>query len=267
MHRSTTASVAVSVLLFALALDCPAGPAHAFALDLREVETVATQHHRDPTSLVILRGRLEQEAADDPTCDRLLALARLWFITGSQASGSAAKLEAYARARDLGRRALALDSGSAAAQFWVTASTARWGHTQGVMQSLGLLGEVRRGIDRVLELDPRFTRGYALAGHFALELPPLLGGNAARAEEMFRKGLTLDPHFTSMRVGLAKSLLRQGRIDEARAELERTLAESTPTNEADWTLEDAPEARRHLELPALQTQPPAVRGGSRETPG
>jgi tetratricopeptide (TPR) repeat protein len=265
MHRGTIATVAV--LLFALAVDRPAGPAHALAVDLREVETVATQYHRDPASLVILRERLEREVADDPACDRLLALARLWFITGSQAPGSAAKLEAYARARDLGRRALALDPGSAAAQFWLTASTARWGHTQGVMQSVGLLGEIRRGIDRVLELEPRFTRGYALAGHFALELPPLLGGNAAQAEEMFRKGLALDPHFTSMRVGLAKSLLRQGRVDEARVELERTVAESTPTNEADWTLEDAPEARRYLELPALKMRAPASRGGSRETPG
>jgi tetratricopeptide (TPR) repeat protein len=265
MHRGTIATVAV--LLFALAVDRPAGPAHALAVDLREVETVATQYHRDPASLVILRERLEREVADDPVCDRLLALARLWFITGSQASGSAAKLEAYARARDLGRRALALDPGSAAAQFWLTASTARWGHTQGVMQSLGLLGEIRRGIDRVLELEPRFTRGYALAGHFALELPPLIGGNAAQAEEMFRKGLALDPHFTSMRVGLAKSLLRQGRVDEARVELERTVAESTPTNEADWTLEDAPEARRYLDLPALKMRAPTGRGGSRETPG
>ena len=267
MHRGTIAIVAVPVLLFALAVDQPAGPVHALALDLREVEAVATQHHRDPGSLVTLRERLEREAADDPTRDCLLALARLWFITGSQVSGSAAKLEAYARARDLGRRALALDPGSAAAQFWLTASTARWGHTQGVMQSLSLLGEVRRGVDRVLELDPRFTRGYALAGHFAFELSPLLGGNATRAEEMFRKGLALDPHFTSMRVGLAKSLLRQGRIDEARAELERTLAEATPTNEADWTLEDAPEARRYLELPALKTRLSAVRGRSREAPG
>jgi tetratricopeptide (TPR) repeat protein len=267
MRRGTIATIAVPVLLFALAVDRPEGPAHALALDLREVETVATQHHRDPASLVILRERLEREAAADPTCDRLLALARLWFITGSRASESAAKLEAYSHARDLGRRALTLDPGSAVAQFWLTASTARWGHTQGVMQSLGLLSEVRRGIDKVLELDPRFTRGYALAGHFALELPPLLGGSVVRAEEMFRKGLGLDPHFTSMRVGLAKSLLRQGRVDEARAELERTLAESTPTNEADWTLEDAPEARRHLALPALETRPPAVRAGPRETPG
>lgn len=251
MRRGTIATIAVLVLLFALVIDRPAGLAQALALDLREVEIVATQHHRDPASLVTLRERLEREMADEPTRDHLLALARLWFITGSRASESAAKLEAYSHARDLGRLALVLDPRSAAAQFWLTASMARWGQTQGVMQSLGLLGETRRGIDRVLELDPRFTRGYALAGYFALELPPLVGGNVARAEEMFRKGLALDPHFTSMRVGLAKALLRQGRLEEARAELERTLVESNPTNEADWTLEDAPEARRCLELPAL----------------
>jgi tetratricopeptide (TPR) repeat protein len=253
MRRTIVATVLVPGLLFALAVDRPAGPVNALALDLREVETIATQHHRDPVALPRLRERLEREAADDPTGDALLALARLWFITGSRASTSEAQLEAYARARELGQRALELDPGSAAAQFWVTASTARWGYTQGVMKSLGLVREVRRGIERVLELDPSFTRGYALAGHVALELPPLLGGNTARAEEMFRKGLALDPHFTSMRLGLAKSLLRQGRLDEARAELERTLAESSPTNEADWTLEDAPEARRYLALPVLGT--------------
>jgi tetratricopeptide (TPR) repeat protein len=253
MRRSTIATVVGVVSLVALAVDRPIGPVHALAFDPREVETVATQHHRDPAALPRLRERLEREVVDNPTHDCLVALARLWFITGGQASESAAKLEAYARARDLGRRAVTLDPASAAAQFWLTASTARWGHTQGVMQSLGLLSEIRRGIERVLELDPRFTRGYALAGYVALELPPLLGGNATRAEEMFRKGLELDSHFTSLRVGLAKSLLRQGRLDEGRAELERTLAETTPTNEADWTLEDAPEARRYLQLPALKT--------------
>lgn len=237
--------------LLTLALLAPRA-AHA---DLAaEVEQVATQHHRAPATLGALRDRLERELPAEPRLEPLLYLARLWFITGDRAETPEAQRAAYDRARDLGRRALAIDPKSAAAQFWYTASTARWGATFGVMKSLNLLGEVRRGVATVLELDPKFTRGYALAGNVAFEVPPLLGGSVTAAEEMFRKGLAIDPRFTSMRLGLAKSLLRQGRVDEAQGELQRILAETAPTNEADWTLEDLPSARKLLDAIAARSQ-------------
>jgi hypothetical protein len=60
-----------------------------------------------------------------------------------------------------------------------------------------------------------------------------------------------DPHvdgrFTGLRVGLARTLIKRGRIPEARRELQAVLDEKTPSNPADWTLKDAPEARRLLD--------------------
>jgi hypothetical protein len=49
-----------------------------------------------------------------------------------------------------------------------------------------------------------------------------------------------------MRVGLAKTLIKQGRVAEARKELEAVLAERAPHNLADWTLKDSVEARELL---------------------
>jgi predicted Zn-dependent protease len=63
---------------------------------------------------------------------------------------------------------------------------------------------------------------------------------------MFRKGLEQDPQFTAMRVGLAKTLLKLGRVAEARQELQAVLNEKAPSNPADWQLRDLHEARTLL---------------------
>ncbi len=88
---------------------------------------------------------------------------------------------------------------------------------------------------------------YSLAGSVYYEVPGLLGGDLDKSEEMFRKGVELDPKFTGMRVGLAKTLIRKGRIVQARRELEAVLAEKEPRNPADWTLKDSTEAPALLE--------------------
>jgi len=65
------------------------------------------------------------------------------------------------------------------------------------------------------------------------------------------RALARDPRASGMRVGLARTLVDKGRPNDARAELLRVLDEKAPSNLADWTLRDAPDARKLLEsLPA-----------------
>ena len=52
----------------------------------------------------------------------------------------------------------------------------RWGQTKGVMRSLFLLPEVKRGMETALELDPRFPPTYVLAGTVYYKCP---GSSAA----------------------------------------------------------------------------------------
>jgi predicted Zn-dependent protease len=116
-----------------------------------------------------------------------------------------------------------------------------------VVRSLFLLPTVKREISTILRLDPTLAPAYALAGNVYYEVPGLLGGDLETAERMFRKGLELAPHFTGMRVGLAKTLIKEGRPAEARHELQRVLTEKAPENRGDWTLKDVPEARQLLD--------------------
>ena len=240
----TARAVAVTVVLLALLVP-PAGADPAL---LARVERIAAQYHEDPKALDPLRDELTRAAEREPRVDLLIALARVSFIWGDvRATSTDAKLDAYERGRAAAKRAVELEPKNALAHLWYAVNTARWGQTKGVMRSLFLLSEVQKEIETVIALDPKLTPVYSLAGNVYYEVPGMLGGDLAQAEAMFRRGLEQDPVFTGMRVGLGKTLIKRGRIAEARRELERVLAETAPRNRADWAVKDVPEARRLLE--------------------
>jgi hypothetical protein len=235
----------VTALVFALGT---IGAAQADPALLARVETTATRYHEDPKVLDTLRDDLTRAVEREPHADVLIALARVSFIWGDvRATSPEQKLDAYERGREAARRAVELQPKNALAHLWYATNTGRWGQTKGVVRSLFLLSEVQREIETVIALDPKLTAVYALAGNVYYEVPGMLGGDLAKAEAMFRKGLEQDAHFTAMRVGLAKTLIRSGQVAAARRELDAVLAEPAPRNRADYTMKDVPEARRLLE--------------------
>lgn len=243
-------TLAVVLLVVGAASAAASGPSPLVA----ELDQYATRYHEDPARLDTLREGLERAAAADPSVDNLVALALASYMWGDvRARGRDDKLTAYDRGRQAARRAVELEPRNVNARFWLAVNTARWGQTNGIMRSLVLLPDVQREIRTILETDPKFTPVYALAGNVYYETPGLLGGDLAKAEEMFRTGLAQDPRYTLMRVGLGKTLIKRGRRDEARRELTAVLEERAPRNPADWTVKDVPEARRLLDT---------LRGGS-----
>jgi tetratricopeptide (TPR) repeat protein len=189
-----------------------------------------------------------QAAQADPHVDNLLAVAQIAFLYGDvRALRPEEKLDAYEQGRQAARRAAEIAPRNGRAHFWYATNAGRWGQTKGVMRSLFLLPEVKRGMETALALDPRFPPAYVLAGTVYYEVPGLFGGDLEKSERLFRTGLEVDGRFTGLRVGLARTLIKRGRIPEARRELQAVLDEKTPSNPADWTLKDSPEARRLLD--------------------
>lgn len=243
--RARRVRILVAALLALPAAAAAAGPLSPL---VAELEALQARYHEAPERLDALRTGLRELVARDGRVAHLVALGQLSFIWGDvRATTREQKLEAYDEGREAARRAMELEPRNAAARFWFATNTARWGQTRGVVRSLFLLPTVQGEIRAVLELDPGFTGVYSLAGNVYYEVPRLLGGDLDRAEEMFRTGLAQDPRFTGMRVGLAKTLIRKGRVAEARRELQAVLDETAPRNLADWTVKDVPEARKLLE--------------------
>ena len=212
-----------------------------------ELETLATRYHENPARLDAVREGLAQAVRQESDPETWIALARVCFVWGDvRATTPEQKLAAYAQGRDAARRAVELAPRAPLAHLFLGINTGRWGQTKGVVRSLFLLPEVRAAIRQALELDPRLPAAYALAGNVDYEVPGVFGGSLERAEGYFRKGLGVDPRFTALRIGLAKVLRKQGRAAEARQELRTVLDEPAPSNPAEWSMRDVPEARAVL---------------------
>lgn len=233
--------------LVAVWLVLAAGTAFAQSPLVAELGRVAVRYHEDPAMIDRIRDGLELAVRSDPHIVNLVGLARVSFLWGDvRARTSEQKLEAYDRGRTVAERALELEPRNVWARFWRATNTARWGQTKGVIRSLFLIPWLQGEIREIMELDPGFLPVYTLAGYFYAEVPAFAGGSLERSEEMFRKGLARAPRQTGTRLGLAKTLLKQSRVDDARRELQAVIDEPAPDNRADWTTKDRVEAQALL---------------------
>lgn len=233
--------------LAAAVIVCSAAAAWAQSPFAVEMRTLQLQYHENPARLDAVREGLEEVVKIHPQLEDLLALAHVSFIWGDvRASTTDERFQAYERGRNAARQAMAMAPGNALAHFWYALNAGRLAQTRGVLRSLSGLAALRDAIQTTLRLDPNFAAAYAVAGYVSLDVPRFFGGDVDTAEGMFRRGLERDRHFTALRVGLAKTLVKKGRTDEARRELRTVLDERAPSNIADWTLRDRKEAQELL---------------------
>jgi tetratricopeptide (TPR) repeat protein len=227
-----------------LAAGLPAGA----QTPVEAARALVARYHEDPAALDRARDLLDAALAKDRKVETMAMLSYVQFLIGDvRATTVEAKLAAYDRGREVGQRAAELAPKSVDAHLWYAINTARWGETKGVLRSLFLLPTIRRELDTLLELDPRSVRAHILAGNVLLEVPGFAGGDRAKAEEHFKKALAIDPRFTNARVDLARVYIADARYADARRELQRVVEETSPSVIADWTVKDAPRARKLLE--------------------
>src|SRR2546425_1211583 len=192
-------------LAVALAVMATVIPARAESPLVTELRAFSTRYHENLPHIDELRAALEKAAQSDPRPEIFLALSEACFMYGDvRARTPEEKLEAYDRGRQAAQRAIELAPKSAAARFWYGTNAGRWGQTKGVLRSLFLLPAVKEAMQTALELDPSFAPAYALGGTIYYEVPGFAGGDLDRSEALFRKGLEIDPHYTNMRLGLAR---------------------------------------------------------------
>jgi tetratricopeptide (TPR) repeat protein len=209
---------------------------------------LVARYHEDPAALDRARDLLDAALAKDRKVETMVMLSYVQFLIGDvRATTPEDKLAAYDRGREIGKRAVELAPKSHHAHLWYAINTARWGETKGVLRSLFLLPTIREELGILLELDPRSVRAHILAGNVLLEVPGFAGGDRAKAEEHFKKALEIDPRFTNARVDLARVYIADARYAEARRELSRVVNETSPSVVADWTVKDAPRAKKLLE--------------------
>ncbi len=241
-HAGRVGPMRALLAVFALLLAPPLTRAQS---PIEEARALIVSYHEDLTRLDRARDLVEAFLKTDSQVEGMILLSRLYFIWGDvRAASVEEKLYAYQRGRQVGRRAVELAPKNAEAHFWYATNTGRYGQTKGVLRSLFLLPTIREELEIIFELNSKHLGAQALAGNVELALP---WGNLEKAEEYFRNGLKLDPHYTAIRVDLVRLLIKRGKYAEARKELRRVLNEREPSNFADWAVKDTTRARELLE--------------------
>lgn len=207
-------------------------------------------YQEEPARIDQARDLLEAAIARDGNTDAatLVTLSRVWFLFAeNRARTEEARLNAYERGRAAAQQAIAKAPGSAEAHLWLAVNLGSWANVKGLVRSLLTLRTIRQEVDTVLRLDPNNVDGNIMAGSLYRELPVLLGGDPALAEQHFKKAQALDPHLTGVGIELALLYSNTGRIGEARRELQGVLDEPAPTDRSRWLLKETPRARAMLE--------------------
>jgi tetratricopeptide (TPR) repeat protein len=125
----------------------------------------------------------------------------------------------YREAAHFAAEAIENDTTFARAHFIFFAAQGRLLVAEGAVRNLLALTELRKHLDRSLQLDPNYSDALAAKGALLMELPRALGGNKVEGEELLRRAVEEYPVGPGTRLLLAKALIAKGDLPEARTEL------------------------------------------------
>lgn len=180
--------------------------------------------------------------------DEARALAEQAFATSKEADRLEHGWEAaYDRGFALANQAVALDPGFADAYYAAFLNLGRKSERSGIGLQMTNLSQLRRLLDRTLELDPSHAHAWEAKGEMLLRLPRLMGGSASEGERALRRSAELAPQWAKPQLRLAELDWKNGRADEARAEALRARDLARAAGDEDY-LRDAEALLRQMNV-------------------
>jgi len=203
--------------------------------------------HLDAENLIKSADILKNIVDKEP--DNLQAhyeLAKVYYLLGDEAETKDKRIELYKKGLKYAKKAIALNDNSTWAHFWYMVNLGRVGQTKCVLNSLGLVPEIKKEIARVLEIDPRHTGALDARAALYYELPWLFGGNTNKSIESLNKAIEIDSNYTILYVDMGKVYIKKKDYEKARCYLNKVLTIENPTYKADYILDDQPDAIKLL---------------------
>ncbi len=187
----------------------------------------------------ILQGVLDSEPEN---VRALYELSKVYYQLGDEAEKKDEKLKLYNAGKEYSKKAKKLDDNSADAHFWYVVNLGRIGQTKGVLHSLGSVPEIKKEIDKILDIDSTHTGALDVKAMLYYELPGLLGGNLNKSMEALNKAIAFDSNYALLYVDMGKVYIKKKDYEKARWYLNKVLEIENPTYEADYILDDKPDA-------------------------
>lgn len=176
---------------------------------------------RTREGIVLLKRAL---ASDAGSYDAAWRLSRFNYFLGTYTTVKIERDRAYGEGVEAARRAVKLQDGKPEGHFWLGANLGGQARTS-MLSGLTAVDEIRREMERVIQLDEGFQGGsaYMALGQVDLEAPRMLGGDSKRAVEVLEKGLRFGENSMPYRLRLAQAYIAVNRKEDGRKQLEVIL--------------------------------------------
>lgn len=178
------------------------------------------------------------------------ALAAEATTAGAGISPESAKKALFQKAQDYARQAIEADKNNADAYFELARAQGRLAQYSGILNSLGLAGDMKKNLDMAIKLKPNMASAYVALGLWHANLVAkgtvatlATGAKKNQINPNFEKAISLEPDKAIHRIEYANALLLQGNKAAARTQLEKAV--SLPA-ETFWEKRDLEQARKTL---------------------
>lgn len=178
------------------------------------------------------------------------ALAAEATTLGAGISGSS-KAQ-YQQAQTYAQKAISLDKNNAEAYFELARAQGRLAQSAGILQSLGLAGDMKKNLQKAISLKPNLAGAYVALGLWNAELNAKGGAaraaTGARADQVapnFNKAISLEPNRIVHRLEYARALMLLSKDNKAKAVEQLNKAVSLPAKTF-WDKRDQQAAQQLL---------------------
>jgi tetratricopeptide (TPR) repeat protein len=191
-----------------------------------------------------LLGRLREGSASPGL---LVRVASTYFdLADDFLTDEGKRRAAYEAGAKAAKQAFELDESNADAHFFHAANLGSAERLRGITNAAMVVKEIKQCALRAIELNPRHAQALQMMGGLLMELPWFLGGDEKKAQEYLERAIAADGNFTNARILAAKIYRKQGRVDDAKRQLEAVIHAGHPHYRYAWERQYKPEAERLL---------------------
>jgi tetratricopeptide (TPR) repeat protein len=168
-----------------------------------------------------------QSAFASPPSDGVVQLQNQWADAMYKARGDA-KEKQLEKLSDQARALVGTSPDDANALIWEGIVLGSYAGAKGGLGALGLVKEAKSAFEKAISLNAKALDGsaYTSLGSLYYQVPgwPLGFGDDAKAEDLLKKGLAINPNGIDPNYFYGDFLFRQGRYSESEAALNKALA-------------------------------------------
>jgi len=137
------------------------------------------------------------------------------------------KKEWYEKGEKLAKLAIEKNPNNSEAHFWFATNKGSVGKINGVLNSLFMVGDLKKEAQKVIELDPGHAGAHMVLGEVYKSLPGLFGGDKKKAIEEFETAIDKDSLYTAVYISLANTYRDIGKVEKAKELLNKLLSFET----------------------------------------